>query len=286
VVADDGQQLLRSNHHIVRGFVVPASLARVRPWLAVAAVVLIAGMLLPPLWSYAREYEFVESLQFAVFAVAAPALLMLGAPWRFLGLSRRPGRDSADPPGLADRLARSRGTGAGRAIVVLAAFIVLAIAWRLPATVNALARDPGVAVAEMVTLIAGGSGVWLELVESPPLLPRLSRPQRAAMAAVAMWTIWVLAYIMGMSKVAWFAAYSHAAGDGLSTAADQQLAVGILWAVPALCFAPVVYGVLMTWLRDSQDPDEELRSAGDADSADAGLRRWPRPPRGWHSPSA
>ncbi len=264
----------------------PAWLARVRPWLAVAALVLIVGMLLPPLGSYAREYEFVESLQFAVFAVAAPALLMLGAPWRFLGLSRRLGRDSGRPPGLADRLARSRGTGAGRAIVALVAFIVLAIAWRLPATGNALARDPGVAVAEMVTLIAGGSGVWLELVESPPLLPRLSRPQRAAMAAVAMWTIWVLAYIMGMSNAAWFVAYSHAAGHGLSTAADQQVAVAILWAVPALCFAPVIYGVLMAWLRDSQDPDEELRSAGDADSAHTGVSGWPRPPRGWQSPSA
>jgi cytochrome c oxidase assembly factor CtaG len=169
---------------------------------------------------------------------------------------------------------------------VLVAFIVLATAWRLPATVNALARDPGVAVAEMVTLIGGGSGVWLELVGSRPLLPRLSRPQRAVMAAVAMWTIWVLACIMGMSKVAWFAACSHAAGDGLGTAADQQVAVGILWAVPALCFAPVIYGVLMAWLRDSQDPDEELRSAGDAGSAHAGLSGWPRPPRGWQSPSA
>jgi cytochrome c oxidase assembly factor CtaG len=264
---------------------VPASLARVRPWLAVAAVVLILGMLLPPLGNYAREYEFVESLQFAVFAVAAPALLMLGAPWRFLGLSRRPGRDGVRPPGLADRLARSRGTGAARATAVLVAFIVLAIAWRLPATVNALARDPGVAVAEMVTLIGGGSGVWLELVESPPLLPRLSRPQRAAMAAVAMWTIWVLAYIMGMSKVAWSAAYSHAASDGVGTAADQQVAVAILWAVPALCFAPVIYGVLTAWLRDSQEPDEELRSAGNADSAHAGPSGWPPPPRGWQPPS-
>ncbi len=76
----------------------PAWLARVRPWLAVAAVVLIIGMLLSPLGRYAREYEFVESLQFAVFAVAAPALLVLGAPWRFLGLSRRLGRDSGRPP--------------------------------------------------------------------------------------------------------------------------------------------------------------------------------------------
>lgn len=138
----------------------------------------------------------------------------------------------------------------------------------------------------MVTLIAGGSCLWLELVESPPLLPRLSRPQRAMTAAAAMWTIWVLAYIMGMSKAAWFAAYSHAARDGLSTAVDQQVGVGILWAVPALCFAPVIYGVLTAWLRDSQDPDEELRSAADADAAHAGLSGWPRPPRGWHSPSA
>jgi cytochrome c oxidase assembly factor CtaG len=264
----------------------PAWLARVRPWLAVAAVVLIAGMLLPPLRDLAREYELVETTQFAVFAVAAPALLIVGAPWRYLGLSRRRATGAARPPGLADRLARSRGTGAGRAFAVLAASIMLVIAWRLPAMVNALARDPDLAVAEMVTLVAAGSGVWIELVASPPLLPRLSRPQRAAMAAVAMWTIWVLAYIMGMSKGTWFAAYSHPASHGLSTAADQQLAVGILWAVPALCFVPVIYGVLMTWLRDSQDPGEELRAAGDADSGHAGLRRWPRPPRGWQSPSA
>ena len=165
-------------------------------------------------------------------------------------------------------------------------FIALLIAWRLPATVTALARDPGLAVAEMVTLLAAGSGVWLELVGSPPLLPRLSRPQRAAMAALAMWAIWVLAYIIGMSSGTWFAAYGHAAGHGLSAAADQQLAVAIMWAVPALCFPPVIYGMLITWLRESEDPEEEFRKAGDGDSDGPGLSRWPRAPRGWQSPPA
>ena len=238
--------------------------------------------------SYARQYAFAGSLQFVIFAVAAPALLVLGAPWRFAGLPRRRGRSrgSARLRGLAGRPAQSRRPVAFQPAAVLVTFIALLIAWRLPATVTALARDPGLAVAEMLTLLAAGSGVWLELVKSPPLLPRLSRPQRAAMAALAMWAIWVLAYIIGMSSGTWFAAYSHAAGHGLSAAADQQLAAAIMWAVPALCFPPVIYGMLITWLRDSDDPEEEFRKAGDGDSDSPGLSGWPRAPRGWPSPPA
>jgi mannose-6-phosphate isomerase-like protein (cupin superfamily) len=66
------------------------------------------------------------------------------------------------------------------------------------------------------------------------------------MAALAMWAIWVLAYIIGMSSGTRFAAYNHATGHGLCAAADQQLAVAIMWAVPALCFPPVIYGSLIT----------------------------------------
>lgn len=244
----------------------PSWLARGRPWLALAAVVLIAGMLLPPFGTYAREYALAEALQYVVFAVAAPALLVLGSPWRPAGVSRRPGPT--------------------RAMAVLVAFIALAIAWRVPVVLNTLARDRGLAVAEMVTLVTAGSAVWLELVQPPPLLPRLSRPQRAAMAAAPMWTIWVLAYVMGMSRVAWSAAYSHPAGRGLSTAADQQFAAGLMWAVPALCFLPVIYGVIIPWLRDSGDPDEEFREGGAGDTLDSGLSTLPRPPRGWRPPPA
>jgi hypothetical protein len=41
----------------------------------------------------------------------------------------------------------------------------------------------------------------------------------------------------------------------LGSAMDRQLAAAVLWAVPAICLAPVVYYMLITWLgeRDTQD---------------------------------
>ena len=224
---------------------------------------------------------FAESLQFAVFATVVPALLVLAAPWDlpFLrGLSRRlgPGRGPAG---------QQRGSGFVRAAVVLLVFMGTVIAWRLPVTVNALATRPGLAVAEMVTLVAAGCALWLELVESPPLQPRLPRLLRAAFAALAMWTIWILAYILGFSQVAWFPAYVHP--GGLSPVPDQETATGIMWAVSAVCFVPVVFVNALTWLKDSEDPDEELRAIVRAQPGSAKSGRWrPRPPRGWDSHSA
>ncbi|MDQ2874890.1 MAG: hypothetical protein M3Y33_08905, partial [Actinomycetota bacterium] len=52
-------------------------------WLALAAIVLVLAILVPPFGTYARRYAFAEALQFVVFAVAAPAALVLGVPWRF-----------------------------------------------------------------------------------------------------------------------------------------------------------------------------------------------------------
>jgi cytochrome c oxidase assembly factor CtaG len=253
-----------------------------RSWLAAAAVVLIVVCLVPPVGTYARRYVFVESLQFALFAAAIPALLVLGAPWRRLAVFG-PLRGLLGEPVRPARL-RRRGSGFRAGVAVLLAFIGTVIAWRLPASVNALATLPGLAVLEMASLVGVGSALWLELVESPPLLPRLSRPLRAAFAAAAMWTIWILAYILGFSHVAFFGAYTHA---GLSVVADQEIATGILWAVPALCFIPVVYVAALTWLQDTEDPDEGLRALVRAEQPPPQERpgRWPRPPRGWDTHS-
>jgi len=280
-----------------------------RSWLAVGAVVLVLICLVPPAGLYARRYVFAESLQFVLFAVAVPALLVLGAPWRTLGLFRpardglgagragqagregragrkgRAGREGrAGRAGWAERAGRAGRGGSGfpRGVAVLLTFMGMLIAWRLPASVNALATLPGLAVLEMVTLVGAGSALWLQLVESPPFLPRLSRPLRAVFAALAMWTIWILAYILGFSQVAFFTAYSHA---GLSSVADQEIATGIMWAVPALCFAPVVFVAAITWLRDTEDPDEGLRELVRAERPQPGPARWPRPPRGWNTHS-
>jgi len=252
----------------------------------VAAAVLVLVSLLPPVGTEARRYVFAESLQFVLFATAVPALFVLSAPWRLLA------RSGAKQPAALRGLAAGRGRGQAqrpghsgfvRALAVLLVFLGTVIFWRLPVAVNALARTPGLAVAELATLAVAGSALWLELVESPPMLPRISRPQRAAFAAIPMWTIWAIAYILGFSATAWYSAYTHTAG-GLSVIADQELATWIMWAIPGLCFVPVVYVAMMTWLKDSQDPDDELRVLV-AERGTPQASRWPRPPRGWNTPS-
>lgn len=242
-----------------------------RPWLAPLGLVLGAAVLVPPAGTAARHYVFAQAAQFALLAFVVPALVVLGAPWRRIA-----------PAGLADRVATRRSHSPGaRAWLTVAAFVAVALAWRLPAAVNALVSYPPLTVAEAVTLLAAGCALWLELVESPPLLPRTSRPQRAACATLPMWIIWASAYIMGFSGAAWFTAITHPAGHGLSTVADQEIAAALLWAIAGLCFVPVVYVSLMVWLRDSADPDDELRAAGTRRRSGV-----PRPPRGWRQPQA
>lgn len=245
-----------------------------RPWLGALGGVLALVVLLPPVGAEARRYVFAQAVQFAVLATAVPALVVLGAPWRLGGGHLR---------GVA--VARShRRPSVVRCGVILVGFLALAIFWRLPLAVNALVTRPVLTLVEALTLLAVGVALWLELVESPPLLPRITRPLRAAFAAVPMWTIWATAYIMGFSHATWFTALGHRPGGGLGVVADQEIAAIVLWAIPGLFFIPVVYFSLITWLRDTADPDDELREVPTATGE--AKPRAPRPPRGWRLPPA
>jgi len=234
------------------------------------ALVLLLLSLVPPVGTLARRYEFVEALQFSLLAVVVPALLVLGAPWRLVGLaSRHPAPLDDDGASVGgdeqlkpvDRLARGRRRHpeAVRSVFFACLYLAGAVVWRIPASVDALARHPWLVVIEAVTLVLVGVGLWLELVESPPLVPRLSRPNRVALAAVSMWIIWVLAYLVAMSHASWYSAYVHHAGSGLSLAADQQLGTGVMVVISGCAFVPVVFGNLIRWLQAQEDPDEEMQ---------------------------
>jgi cytochrome c oxidase assembly factor CtaG len=110
---------------------------------------------------------------------------------------------------------------------------------------------------EGVTLLAFGLGLWLELVISPPLVPRSGYLRRAVLAAFSMWTFWILAYVLGLSNHAFYPNFAHVPG-GLSAAADQQVASAVLWFVAAVSFVPVIFWNAMMWLRTDEDPDAEL----------------------------
>jgi cytochrome c oxidase assembly factor CtaG len=261
-----------------------ALLARARPWLAPAAVVLSLGAVLPPSATYARQYEAAQALQFVIFAVVAPALLALSRPRPGGPASGRGHQGSRDLTRRRGRRPAARRPTERAAAARLLAFIALVIIWRLPAVLNALAADPALAAAELVTLTGAGSGVWLELAGPALLRQPLARPLRAAVAAAAMWTMWIIAYVTGMSHLSWTGTHRGTPG-ALSAAADQQVTVGIMWAVPAICFLPVIYGMLITWLGEREDPGQQHAVPPPA-AAQPGLSSAPpRPPRGWRSPS-
>ena len=242
-----------------------------RQWLAVAGLVLVLACLLPPLVLLAHRYVFAEAIQFAVFAMAGPALLVLGAPWRFLHLS-----------GLASRLAAERRARRSimRAVAVLAVFFAVCLCWRLIPVVDAVARHPLLILPEAATLLLAGIALWLELVASPPIAPRLPRPQRALIAVLAMWSTWAVAYVIGFSAHGLFSAYDPA-GSGLGAVTDQEIAVALIWAVAGFCFVPVVIVTMLGWLTAGEGPDEEFQRIFRDDQDRAAVRGW-----GGHRPSA
>jgi cytochrome c oxidase assembly factor CtaG len=229
--------------------------------------VLLVVALVPPLSSEARRVEALEALQFALLAMAVPALVALGAPWRLLGLAGRPtgaadaeGVSVLERPRVADRIAaaRRRHPVLARSIAYVVLEAVVVVGWRVPAGVDALARHGWSSLVEAATLVGAGLGLWLELVESPPFVPRLSRPYRIAVAAIAMWTIWVTAYLVGLSHVSVYGAYAHVAGRDLSVSADQSITTGVLWFTSLCAFLPVIFANFVIWLRGDDDADDAL----------------------------
>ena len=252
-----------------------------RLWFAAAGLAAVVVCLVPPVATLAQRYVVAESVQFVVFAMVAPALVVLGAPWRLLRLSRPDGTG-----GLAGRVAVARQEDRSflRASIFLIVFAAVTLAWRLPPVMDALARQPVLMAAEMVTVLPAGLGLWLELIPSPPLAPRLPRPHRAAVAALAMWFTWAVAYVVGFHNEAVFTAYASVPGRAVGLVADQELAVAIIWAVAGLCFVPVVIVTMMGWLAGN-DTDEELqRIVRDADQR-AVVKGWGRSSPGSSRPA-
>lgn len=246
----------------------PGSVSTLRNALATAGILSWIVFLVPPVASWSRHYEYAQAIQYCFFAVLIPALLVTGAPWRWLGLAaREPHALDADGrvvspghPGFIDRMAisRSKRVAIGRAYVLVGVFAAFAIFWRVTPVVDSLVRHAWIVVPESLSLVAVGTLLWLDLVESPPLRPSCTRPYRIGMSAVSMWVVWVLAYLGAMSHDSWYPAFHHVAGQGISMSADQQLSSGFMWMLTAGAFLPVVFWNLVHWLQSEEDPSDEL----------------------------
>jgi len=234
---------------------------RLRAWSLASAVVVCLAVLVPPLATWSRHSEYAATLQFSVLAIVVPALVAMGAPWRRLRLAVRRG---AGEPGVAarlvDRLAdrRLRHPELIRTLGCIAVDLVAVVVWRTPGAVGAVARHGWLAPVEAMSLLVLGMALWCELVESPPLAPRSGPLRRAVFAAVVMWVFWIDAYVVGLSNADWYTNFHHAAGRGLSAAADQQIAAALLWFLAAVMFVPLIFWNAFRWIRSEEDPDTEL----------------------------
>jgi len=52
--------------------------------------------------------------------------------------------------------------------------------------------------------------------------------------------------------------FHHSAGHGLGASADHQVSTIVIWLVAAAAFMPVIFWNLYFWLRNDEDPDDEL----------------------------
>ena len=224
-----------------------------RPWLLALALALIIVCLVPPLGLLARRYLFVESVQFCVFALAAPAFAVLSAtvPLGALHLGASgAGHHGALRPGVAD--GGPRRPSFLPVLGYLIAWVVICLFWRLPPVLDQLARHPVLVAPEAVTLCAAGLGLWRELIRSRPLASRSGPVQRACAAALAMWSIWAIAYVLGFARTPVVHGYDGG-GSHLLTVDDQEISAFLLWAAATAAFIPVVFAAVFSWLKDGPD---------------------------------
>lgn len=230
-----------------------------RGFLSIFSVGLVIAAVVPPVWGWSLRYGFVEAIQFCVLGFIAPVLFAVGAPWRGL-------RPTGDVNDLAHQFSwfrrwnsrRVREKAQRRALSAGAATVVMSIFWRIPAAVNGVVHHPWLVFLEAVSLFIPSLLLMVEIVESPPLTPGISRPYRIGLTAVIMWSAWVVAYLAGMSHSSWYQAFHHGAGYGISATVDQQFSAGFVWLLTAVIFLPIIFWNLVHWLQSEEDPDEDF----------------------------
>jgi cytochrome c oxidase assembly factor CtaG len=254
------------------------------------AVAFQAGLLLAVLavvspighWSY--RFIWVRNFQDVILAIAAPALIVLGAPWlplrRGLGLAARDRRTAGAPaapgePGDGEATGQDWSPGwPALPIVVTVVFCVAWWVWHLPGPFDAAVRSPAVYALEMITYLAAGILLWLQLVESPPLRPQLPPLRRIALVLVLAASGMVLGLIRAYSPGVAYPAYLDFGRSVSAVVSDQQAGGAILWVIPLIPFSILAVGLAVRWLSE----EEQEPSAADFDRLLKHKSAWPSRP--------
>jgi putative membrane protein len=230
-------------------------------------------------WSY--RFVWARNLQDVILAIVAPALIVLGAPWRPLshGLrlgGRWHGPDQRAAGAAGDDAARRNRSPGWRVwpVTVTVAFCAIWWAWHQPALFDAPLHSSAVYALEMVSYLAAGVLLWLQLVDSPPLRPQLSPLRRVAMLLCVAASGTMLGLIRVYSAGLAYPAYLGFRHHVLSVVSDQQVGGAVLWVIPLVPFSIVAVALAVGWLSE----DESEATAADFDRLLRHKSAWPSRP--------
>jgi cytochrome c oxidase assembly factor CtaG len=223
----------------------------VRRWQAAAfaaGLALLAVALLSPLAGLAEALFSAHMAQHLLLLLAAPPLLLLGAPQVAapLALPRAWRRPLAGAVQWAARSPLGRALGAV-AMVWLVQMAVLWL-WHLPALYEAALASGALHALEHATFVVAALLFW-------GVALRPFGPRRAGFGAAIVFVIatalpnGLLGALMTLTPRPWYPAYAASAADwGLTPLTDQQLAGLLMWIPPGLVYVALVAGLLLAWL--------------------------------------
>jgi putative membrane protein len=230
-----------------------------------ASIVFVLG---PAFHRWADELLWAHMLQHVVLMSVAPPLIVLGAPWipvwrgLPLGLRRPLARFAVGLPGIVRAGFRSL---RDPYVVFVLASVDLAV-WHLPVLYDVTLRNTAVHYTEHALFVALGLLFWLQVLDSPPLHPRLTALWRAGYATAGAATGWLLALVLALAPTPIYPAYAslvHRPG-GLSALGDQELAAGVMIGIGAIPFSLAVFVLIYQWLDEERPPRSRRRASATA----------------------
>jgi putative membrane protein len=244
------------------------------------AVVFQGGLLLAllaivsPLRYWSGVYIWVRALQDMVLAVAAPGLIVLGAPWA--ALARPFGRRQTRQEARGEPTARSRPWWLRWPVATVVAFNVIWLGWHVPALFDRVPASAATAAVEYVLYLGTGILFWLQVIGSRPWRAGAAplRGLELLVATLAADTILGMVLVFGSGVI--YHTYANSAHHVMTVLDDQQLAGAVLWMgmLPPMIAAAVA--VLVRWLNDEES---HALSAGIDRLLTPRSSAWPSRPR-------
>lgn len=219
---------------------------RRRSWLFYGGLVVLLLAIESPIDYWSSSYFSVHMVEHLLISIAAPVLVVSGAPWIPL-LFALPvkSRRSIGRFFYLDTKAggfRALGRVLRNPWVALLSFNAAMLVWHIPSWFDLAERNSFVHIYLMHgSFFVTGILFWLQLLRSYPMKPRQSAVWQVGAVLGSNVVMTFLAMAMSIfTNVSWYPVYQHVPGVSFPPFADQQIGAAILWVCGDFWAAPVL----------------------------------------------